>query len=130
MNRNYWRQDWPDFARFFFAEMFPEPHSTKQIEDCVGWAMQTTPDAMILAGYSPPFPADEGEAAAAAQAVRCPVLVITGSMDKCQNPQRSTRLAEITDGDHVVIEGGGHLPQARDPVKVNLLLRDFVRRVG
>ena len=40
------------------------------------------------------------------------------------------RLAEITGGEHVVIEGGGHLPQARDPVKVNLLLRDFVRRVG
>ena len=46
----------------------------------------------------------------------------------CQNPQRSIRLAEITGGDHVIIEGGGHLPQARDPVKVNLLLRDFVRR--
>ena len=61
MNRHYWRQDWPDFARFFFAEMFPEPHSTKQIEDCVGWAMQTTPEAMILAGYSPPFPGDEAE---------------------------------------------------------------------
>ena len=48
----------------------------------------------------------------------------------CQNPQRSIRLAEITGGDHVIIEGGGHLPQARDPVKVNLLLRDFVRRVA
>ena len=29
-----------------------------------------------------------------------------------------------------MIEGGGHLPQARDPVKVNLLIRDFVRRVA
>jgi pimeloyl-ACP methyl ester carboxylesterase len=130
MNRHYWRHDWPDFAEFFFAEMFPEPHSTKQIEDCVGWAMQTTPEAMILAGYSPPFPGDEAETIAAAEGVRCPVLVITGSMDKCQNPLRSIRLAEITGGDHVIIEGGGHLPQARDPVKVNLLLRDFVRRVA
>jgi hypothetical protein len=24
------------FVEFFFAEMFPEPHSTKQVEDCVG----------------------------------------------------------------------------------------------
>jgi pimeloyl-ACP methyl ester carboxylesterase len=130
MNRHYWLEGWPDFARFFFAEMFPEPHSTKQLEDCVDWALQTTPEAMILAGYSPPYPGDEGLTVAAAEAVRCPVLVITGSLDKCQNPERSRRLAEITGGEHVVIEGGGHLPQARDPVKVNLLLRDFVRRAA
>lgn len=28
-----------------------------------------------------------------------------------------------------MIEGGGHLPMARDPVKINLLLRDFIRRL-
>jgi pimeloyl-ACP methyl ester carboxylesterase len=130
MNRHYWLQDWPDFAGFFFGEMFPEPHSTKQLEDCVSWAMQTTPEAMILAGYSPPYPGNEPDTVAAARAVRCPVLVISGSLDMCQNPERSDRLAEITGGEHVVIEGGGHLPQARDPVKVNLLLRDFIRRAA
>jgi pimeloyl-ACP methyl ester carboxylesterase len=130
MNRHYWLEDWRDFAQFFFSEMFPEPHSTKQFEDCVDWAMQTTPEAMILAGYLPPYPGNEEETVAAAKAVRCPVLVITGSLDMCQNPVRSDRLAQITGGDHVIIEGGGHLPQARDPVKVNLLLRDFVRRVA
>ena len=26
----------------------------------------------------------------------------------------------------MTIEGGGHFPHARDPVKVNLLIRDFV----
>lgn len=62
--------------------------------------------------------------------MRCPVLVISGSLDMCQNPARSIRLAEITGGEHVLIEGGGHLPHARDPVKVNLLLRDFIRRVA
>ena len=102
MNRHYWLEDWPDFAQFFFGEMFPEPHSTKQREDCVDWAMQTTPEAMILAGYSPRRTrGTSAETVAAAEAVRCPVLVITGSLDKCQNPQRSIRLAEITGGDHV-----------------------------
>ena len=38
-------------------------------------------------------------------------------------------LAELTGGDYVLLEGSGHLPIARDPVKINLLLRDFVRRV-
>jgi hypothetical protein len=27
------------------------------------------------------------------------------------------------------MEGSGHLPNARDPVRVNLLIRDFVHRV-
>ena len=130
MNRHYWLQDWPGFADFFFGEMFPEPHSTKQREDCVQWASETTPEAMILAGYSPPYPGDESETVSIAESVRCPVLVITGSLDNCQNPDRGTRLAEITGGDHVVIDGGGHLPQARDPIKVNLLLRDFVHRAA
>lgn len=130
MNRHYWLQDWPEFARFFFAEMFPERHSTKQVEDCVDWALQTTPEAMILAGYSPPYPGNEPDTVSAARAVRCPVLVITGSLDRCQNPERGRRLAELTGGDHVIIEGGGHLPQARDPIKVNLLLRDFVGRAS
>jgi pimeloyl-ACP methyl ester carboxylesterase len=128
MNRHYWLRNWPDFSRFFFAEMFPEPHSTKQREDCVEWALQTTPEAMILAGYSAPYPGNEPDTVAAARAVRCPVLVITGSLDRCQNPVRSERLAEITGGEHGIIEGGGHLPQARDPVKVNLLLREFITR--
>ncbi|NLP82785.1 alpha/beta hydrolase [Microbacterium sp. CFH 90308] len=130
LNRHYWMADWPDFARFFFAEMFPEPHSTKQREDCVEWALQTTPEAMILAGYAPPYPGDEAQTVAIAEAVRCPVLVITGSLDRCQNPERGGRLAQLTGGKHVIIDGGGHLPQARDPVRVNLLLRDFVRRVA
>jgi pimeloyl-ACP methyl ester carboxylesterase len=57
------------------------------------------------------------------------VLVVSGSLDMCQNPDRGRRLAELTGGDFVLLEGSGHLPNARDPVKVNLLLRDFVRRV-
>src|SRR5690242_15759640 len=30
-NANYWRTDYADFMRFFWSQMFPEPHSTKQI---------------------------------------------------------------------------------------------------
>ena len=43
-NRRYWLEgDYDDFVRFFFGRMFPEPHSTKQIEDCVGWAHEIDP---------------------------------------------------------------------------------------
>jgi pimeloyl-ACP methyl ester carboxylesterase len=40
--------------------------------------------------------------------------------------QGAAALAEATGGRLAVLEGGGHIPQARDPVKVNLLLREFV----
>lgn len=126
-NRHHWREDWHDFAEFFFAELFPEPHSTKQREDCVGWAASVATSTMELEYDAPGgIGADPDTAAAACRAVRCPVLVITGSLDQCQHPGRGVMVAELTGGEHVVIEGAGHLPQARDPVRVNLLLRDFL----
>ena len=39
-NSHYWQADYGDFLEFFFAQMFTEPHSTKQIEDCVGWGQE------------------------------------------------------------------------------------------
>ena len=39
---------------------------------------------------------------------------------------RGAALAEATGGDLVLLEGSGHGPHVRDPVKVNLLLREFV----
>ena len=34
--RHSWLRDWRGFAEFFFAELLPEAHSSKQYEDCVG----------------------------------------------------------------------------------------------
>ena len=45
-NRHYWREDYRGFLEFFFAQMFNEPHSTKQIEDCVRWALETDPETL------------------------------------------------------------------------------------
>ena len=43
-NQHYWLDGgYDDFVEFFFGQMFSEPHSTKQIEDCVGWAHEITP---------------------------------------------------------------------------------------
>jgi pimeloyl-ACP methyl ester carboxylesterase len=130
LNRHYWLRDWAGFAGFFFTEMFPEPHSTKQIDDTVGWALETTPETMLIDEDSEGDPRLTTAAEDVCRQVRCPVLVVSGSLDMCQSPDRGRRLAELTGGDLVLFEGSGHLPNARDPVKVNLLLRDFVRRVA
>lgn len=126
LNRHYWQRDWTGFSRFFFGEMFPEPHSSKQLEDCVEWAGGTTVEAML--SEMDARASTEYSAADICRQVTCPVLVITGSEDRCQPPERGRIVADLTGGDLVVIEGAGHLPQGRDPVKVNLLLRDFVLR--
>ena len=52
-NRHYWLRDYQGFLEFFFSQCFTEPHSTKQIEDCVGWGLETTPETLIAIEDSP-----------------------------------------------------------------------------
>jgi pimeloyl-ACP methyl ester carboxylesterase len=129
LNRHYWLRDWPGFAEFFFSEMFPEAHSTKQLEDTVAWATETTPAVMLLDDDADADPRQTDDAEETCRRVRCPVLVLAGTLDMCQSPDRGRLVAELTGGDLVLMEGSGHLPNARDPVRVNLLIRDFVHRV-
>ena len=42
-NSHFWARNYPEFLEFFFAQCLTEPHSTKQIEDCIGWALETVP---------------------------------------------------------------------------------------
>lgn len=128
-NRHYWLREWRDFVEFFFAEMLPEPHSSKQREDCVDWALHTTAET-ILADHEAPGSPDPEALAEMCRRVRCPVLVINGDQDQCQPPARSRRVAELTGGELFVLEGSGHLPNARDPVRVNLEISRFLGRVA
>ena len=122
-NRHYWLRDYRGFLEFFFGKLFREPHSTKQIEDCVGWGLETTPETLIAAHYgAKPEPEEARELA---RRVRCPVLVLHGTDDAIASHTRGRALAEHTGGDLVLVEGAGHAPHARDPVFFNLLLRDF-----
>ncbi len=45
-NARYWARDYRGFLDFFFAQVFSEPHSTKQVEDCVSWALETSPETL------------------------------------------------------------------------------------
>jgi pimeloyl-ACP methyl ester carboxylesterase/predicted glycosyltransferase len=123
-NRHYWLSDYADFLSFFFSQIFTEPHSTKQIEDCVGWGLQTTPETLVATQLAPGL--DEATTRELAGRVRCPVLVIHGVDDAIRSHESGATLAELTGGTLVSLDGSGHAPHARDPVKVNLLLRDFV----
>ena len=44
--------------------------------------------------------------------------------------QVGVEAARLTDGRLVTFAGSGHIPNLRDPVRFNLLLRDFAERVA
>jgi pimeloyl-ACP methyl ester carboxylesterase len=129
-NRHHWRHGYADFVRFFFDQLFPEPHSTKQYEDAVRWAQEASVDALIAANdVGALCVIDRAGTEAVLAGVRCPVLTIHGDDDRCQPVARSEMVAELTGGRHVTLSGAGHLPMARHPVVVNHLLRDFLDQV-
>jgi pimeloyl-ACP methyl ester carboxylesterase len=127
LNAQYWLDHYEDFVKFFFSECFPELHSTKQREDCEGWARETTPEVLLCDAVSAVTPETVRDWAAR---VAVPTLIIHGDDDRISPIARSETLARETGGDLVVLEGAGHIPLARDPVRVNLLIRDFVDRLA
>ena len=125
LNRHYWQRDYPGFARFWFAETISEPHSTKQIEDAVEFALDGSVEAM-LADSDVTHKYDLASVQATCLAVRCPMLLVHGTEDSCQPISRSYALSELTGAPLVVVEGADHMIPARHPVKANLLIRQFV----
>jgi pimeloyl-ACP methyl ester carboxylesterase/predicted glycosyltransferase len=123
-NRHYWLSDYEDFVEFFFSKAYNEPHSTKHHEDAVAWGMDTDPETLVDTHLGPSLSADDVHALA--ERVSCPVLVIHGTADAIRTHQAGVALANLLGGTMASLDGSGHAPHARDPVKVNLLLRDFV----
>jgi pimeloyl-ACP methyl ester carboxylesterase len=140
-NRHFWLRDWPAFVEFFMSEMFSEPHSTKQIEDAVGWGLETDPETIIRgmqADWMLPRPPgsplgwpwiNREQALELCAQIRCPVLVIHGTEDGIVGGDRGPAVAAAIPGARLLlVEGGGHAPHLRDPVRTNLELRDFLHR--
>jgi pimeloyl-ACP methyl ester carboxylesterase/predicted glycosyltransferase len=124
MNGAHWRSDYPEFAEWFISRCFPEPHSTKGIEDGVEWALDTDPETLIATAHGE-IHRDRRTLRELAQGLDCPVLVVQGDRDKIVSPRDGRALARLSGGKLEVVPGAGHFPHARRPVQVNLALRDF-----
>ena len=122
-NRFHWLRDYRDWVEFFMSKMFTEPHSTKPIEDAVQWGLETDAETMLATQDARELKPEESRELT--RRVRCPVLVIHGAGDAITSFSRGAAMADQTGGQLVVLDGSGHAPHLRDPVKVNLLLRDF-----
>jgi pimeloyl-ACP methyl ester carboxylesterase len=84
---------------------------------------------LILSKIAPGL-RDPDDVAARSARVRCPVLVIHGRDDRIRLHAHGQELANLTRGRFLTIEGGGHIPNVRNPVKVNLAIRAFLRSVA
>jgi pimeloyl-ACP methyl ester carboxylesterase/predicted glycosyltransferase len=130
-NREHWLADYPDFVDHFVRNIHSEPHSTKQIEDGIGWAADTSGPVLVKTvdarAILPSF--DLGEAMY--RKIRCPLLIIHGDDDHIQLYARAKAAAEITGAEFVTIPGGGHNLLGRIPAKTNTLIVDFLdHRLG
>src|SRR5205823_10351228 len=122
------RRDYRGFLEFFHANMFPEPHSTKQIEDAVAYGLDGRVEMLLMPPGGPVAETKE-EVEEICRRVGCPVLIVQGDRDNCQCFATGVALADLTGAQHVRVDGGGHLPAARHPVLVNLLVDEFASRV-
>ena len=125
-NLAYWHADYPDFVEFFFSQAFNEPHSTKPREDAVGWSLEGGPESLEAEARGDPMVLTGEEIFAA---VTCPTLVIHGTDDRIQSHRVGVEAARLSNGTLASLAGSGHIPNIRDPVRVNLLLREFVERL-
>ncbi|MEO7233768.1 MAG: alpha/beta fold hydrolase, partial [Lapillicoccus sp.] len=130
-NRYNWLEgDYDEFLRFFFTEMFSEPHSTKQIEDAVAWGHDIGPQT--LADTTAGRLGCDGVVCASIEGlcagVTCPVVVLHGTDDRIRPIAYGERLAELTGGTLIRVEGAGHGAPGRDPVLVNREIMTFARR--
>ena len=125
-NRHYWLRDWRGYLEFFWSQAFTEPHSTKQIEDAVGWGLETDAET-VLRGLEGDWPNDRERALELCARVRCPTVVIQGTADAIVGPDRGAAVAAaLPNARLITLEGCGHGLLARDPVRLNQLIRDLV----
>jgi pimeloyl-ACP methyl ester carboxylesterase len=128
-NIHVWRRDFAGYLEFFFGEAYPEPHSTKPIEDGVGWGLESDVETLAATVRTPPT-LDHQTFTAMCAAIRAPTIVIQGTDERVAHVSQGIGLANAIPGARLErIESGGHLVHAREPVRVNLLIREFIRRL-
>ena len=110
-NIHFWRRDLGAYLEYFFGEAFPEPHSTKQVEDGIGWGLETDVETLAATVRTPPTLDDGRRSRAMCAAVRASRrwssrAPTTGSSHVSQGIGLA---AAIPGAASSCIDGGGHL---------------------
>lgn len=120
----YFRREQADFVDWFAKMVCTEPHSTRLIEQVGEWGMGTDP-ATLADSFIAQTPGPR-EIVARCRAVECPTLVIHGTDDLVTPFDWGEALAAELGTRLLTFEGAGHAPGARQPVRFNLALREFL----
>lgn len=124
-NAVHWREALPDFTSWFAQQIFSEPHSTKGIDDIVAWSRGTTAESLVATVVESATPS----MSRLWPAIERPLLIVHGSDDRVIPLANSLELQAANRGvELVVFQGAGHAPHMRDPVRFNLVLREFLGR--
>ena len=118
-----------EFVEDFIRASIPEPHRSKAVEDAVGYGLQTTQGVLELT-LAAPGVARKEEFEDICRQVRCPVLVVHGDGDMLIPYDHGTRPAALLGVGLVTVEDGGHTPSFGDPVRCNLLIKEFTDSVA
>ena len=118
------REDFDGWRKRLMKRMTPEPHSLKGIEDGIAWAGETLPEVLVESLRA----IDDHSVFDLLGRIQVPTLCLHGTQDKIVPFSHGQKLAAAIPGARLVaFEGGGHGLPGRDQVKVNRLIRDFVR---
>ena len=110
-NRDYWLANYPDFAEHFIRNIFSEPHSTKQIEDGIDWASDTTGPVLAKTVEARTIPPTFDVSEEMYRKISCPVLMIHGDDDQIQPYARAQ------------VGGRAHRRRARDHSRAAATIR-------
>ena len=90
------------------------------------WILETTPESLIASAVSPGW---DGSVARALREDRLPDARHARHRRPGAGLRKGVALAEAIGVPLVTLEGMGHAPEARYPVKTNILIREFVESV-
>ncbi len=117
------RDDFEGWRTRLFTKAAPEPHSLKVVEDCVAWAGESSAEIFIEALAQ----IEKDDVFDLLAKLTVPTLLLHGTRDPIVPYSHGQKLADAAPGATLVtFEGGGHILNGREAVKVNHLIRDFV----
>jgi pimeloyl-ACP methyl ester carboxylesterase/predicted glycosyltransferase len=131
-NRAFMLDRYGDYVDAWIRLCINEPYEHKMIDDFVGWGLEGSGSTMVNTYVGSGLTPDAtGEATGAllralCELVQCPVLLFHGTEDRIFPVEWSRAAAEAFGWELVEFEGNGHIPA--EPVRLNLLVRDFVDR--
>lgn len=128
-NRRAWQSDFDGFVRWFIDTALGGSATAEARAQGVAAGLDVGPTvlAATVVGRAPSSLHRQAlMLRAAAETIRCPVLIITGGQDAIVPPAWGEALAWLLTADHVVLPEAAHCPQVTHPDRVADLITTFI----